>query len=562
MTPEAVRPLHPPPARWLPWLALLLLAVLGCNRGLWTPDEPREAEIGREMLLAPTLIPTLNGQRFIEKPPLYYWVLAGAYGLSGGPSVLAARAVSIIASLATLWLVYAWVSRARGAAAGMLSALMLATSEQFLVSSHWILLDPLLMLTTTLAAFCAWMLLAQDAGRPGLSRWRVLMYLALVLALWIKGPIGPLLVAVGLATYLLIERPAGWRRLAPFVGAGLMVLAFAALALAIYVEGGRAAIWEWAYVNQVQRLTHPGNTGHRQPLLYYVWTVPVAVLPWLPPLLEAFRPQYWRRGTRDASRVAAGDVGRFAALLSAGMVLLLSVSATKRETYLLPVLPLLFIWLGVRGFDWWQAWQQSAKRGLGVAGWGQMLLSCLSCLMPALALWMWSRQINPLLAFALAAGLACVAALLWYLWRDQRHAAGVCLLVVSVIGAANVLVLAPVAFDRMKNMEPFMRRVAALVPDRPLSAVHVDETLAAEVPFYTGRQVVETDPAALRAQAATGGALPEWLLVQDNHDGKDSALPVGYQLALQHNFGPRRGLALWHTGPIAGTPAASSEATP
>ena len=60
----------------LPPLALTLLALLGCNRGLWTPDEPREAEISREMALAPGVIPTLNGQRFIEKPPLYYWTVA------------------------------------------------------------------------------------------------------------------------------------------------------------------------------------------------------------------------------------------------------------------------------------------------------------------------------------------------------------------------------------------------------------------------------------------------------------------------------------------------------
>src|ERR1700682_5244146 len=72
------------------WFGLLLLALLGCNRGLWTPDEPREAEISREMALSPSVIPTLNGQRFIEKPPLYYWVVAAVYRLTGAASVVAA----------------------------------------------------------------------------------------------------------------------------------------------------------------------------------------------------------------------------------------------------------------------------------------------------------------------------------------------------------------------------------------------------------------------------------------------------------------------------------------
>src|ERR1700686_4903291 len=130
---------------------LLLLALLGCNRGLWTPDEPREAEISREMALSPGVIPTLNGQPFIEKPPLYYWVVAAAYRISGGPSVLAARAVSLAAGLATLLLLH-WGSAAHGRRAGLISACMLATSLQFMVSTHWVLIDPLLMLSTTVAA--------------------------------------------------------------------------------------------------------------------------------------------------------------------------------------------------------------------------------------------------------------------------------------------------------------------------------------------------------------------------------------------------------------------------
>ena len=195
-------------AALLPPLALLLLALLGCNRGLWTPDEPREAEISREMALAPGVIPTLNGARFIEKPPLYYWTVAAIFHLTGGASVLAARSISVLAGAGTLALLVAWCSAAHSRAAGWLAALMLATSVQFLVSSHWVLIDPLLMLCTTTAAWAAWELLARRAS----TALRVLLYLALVLALWIKGLIGPVLIGAGLVVYILVDRPTHWRR--------------------------------------------------------------------------------------------------------------------------------------------------------------------------------------------------------------------------------------------------------------------------------------------------------------------------------------------------------------
>ena len=66
------------------WASLALLSLLGLGRGLWTPDEPREAEISREMRATPGMIPTLNGEPFLEKPPLYYWMVAGAFALGGG----------------------------------------------------------------------------------------------------------------------------------------------------------------------------------------------------------------------------------------------------------------------------------------------------------------------------------------------------------------------------------------------------------------------------------------------------------------------------------------------
>src|ERR1700676_744709 len=529
---------------------LLLLALLGCNRGLWTPDEPREAEISREMALSPSVIPTLNGQRFIEKPPLYYWVVAAVYRLTGGPSVLAARGVSVVAGLATLLTLLHWGATAQGRRAGLISACMLATSVQFMVSTHWVLIDPLLMLSTTVAAWAAWELL----WRRDSAQRRLVLYLALVLALWIKGLIGPALIVAGLLAYVVVDRPPQWRRLRPLFGVALLSAAVGLLALAIFSQGGAAAVWEWAYVNHVQRLLNPlGSSGHRQPLLYYAWTLPYALLPWLLPLIEALRPAYWRRTALP--RVAgAPDAARFGALMGAGMLLLLSLSATKRETYLLPVLPLLFLWLGVRTDQWWQRWQIARASHLGLAWWLQVALLCVYCLLPPLAAWVWIGTASTAILFALLLALVAVAALLYVSARGQRRRAGVWMLLAAFAGNAVILALAPPLLNDTKDMGPFVRAIGQrLPPGQPVYAVNMDETLAAEIPFYTGRQAVPVDTQSLRSPLQHS-AVPPWLLVQDNHDDNTLALAPDYLLGAQRSFGPRRRLMLWQARDRASPP--------
>jgi len=59
-------------------LALAPLWLLGMfARGLWTPDEPREADIAWRMSLqSDRTLPQLAGRPFLEKPPLSYWMSA------------------------------------------------------------------------------------------------------------------------------------------------------------------------------------------------------------------------------------------------------------------------------------------------------------------------------------------------------------------------------------------------------------------------------------------------------------------------------------------------------
>jgi 4-amino-4-deoxy-L-arabinose transferase-like glycosyltransferase len=532
-------------AALLPPLALVLLALLGCNRGLWTPDEPREAEISREMALTPGVIPTLNGERFIEKPPLYYWTVAAVFRLTGGASVAGARAVSVAAALATLALLAAWGSSAHSRAAGWLAALMLASSAQFLVSSHWVLIDPLLMLTTTLAAWAGWALLARGDSRRLLA----VFYGSLGLALWIKGLIGPVLVIAGLSAYVIIDRPAHWRRLRPVAGAALLALAVLLLGAAIWEQGGNEALWEWAWVNHVQRLlSPPGAIGHRQPLLYYTWTLPYAILPWLPPLAEALRPSHWRHVT-IAGLPRLSDPARYGALMSGAMLLLLSASATKRETYLLPVLPLLFLWLGVRTCEWWQQWQLRREPWLGLLWWLQVVLLLLVMLAAPVAGWIWLKSPNAWILGALLAGVPCAASLLYFSVRGDRLRAGPAALVCAVVGGVVVLVLAPPLLNATKDMGPFVRWIGEQLPaGEPVYATGVDETLRAEVPFYTGRAVVPVEPAQLRSPAP-GQTRPPWVLMQDNADGRDGSLEPAYTLVGARTFGAHRRLLLWHLRP-------------
>ncbi|MFO1402876.1 MAG: phospholipid carrier-dependent glycosyltransferase [Steroidobacteraceae bacterium] len=519
--------------RLLALLSCVGLAVLGLGHGLWTPDEPREAEISREMLLAPGVIPTLNGVPFVEKPPLYYWVVAGVYRALGQPSANAARAVSAAAGLLSLWCLYAWAARAGRRRAGLVAAVMLASSVQFTVSTHWVLIDPLLMLFTTLASWAAWERLRGAAGAPGQRGWLALLYVALTLALWTKGLIGVVLPVAGIMVAVVMERLA-WRRLRPFSGALFLAAMVVLLGVAIWRDGGRAALWEWAWVNHVQRFTNPGATGHRQPLLYYLWTLPWAILPWLVPLLDGLRPAAWRAATPEAA------LQRHGAWSALGMLLLLSAAATKRETYLLPLLPPLVLWLGLRVDAWFGQWSAATGAPPGWRWWLQYALLALYALAPPVALMAYRRgpDATALVLLALAAGVALLAA--HGALRGRRLRAGRAALGCAWMGTAALLLLLPRAVDATKDMAPFVRWMGQQLPaDGTVYALNVDETLSGIVPFETGRRLVAYDP------AAGGTPPPEWLLDQEVNKGARTRPPAGYVLVRRERFGPGRALALW-----------------
>ena len=93
------------------WIAIVLLAVvtyfLGLNLPLLGPDEPRYAQVAREMFdKGDWVTPTLGGFTWFEKPALLYWLEIASYHVFG-ISEFAARFGSALFGLGTvvsLWI--------------------------------------------------------------------------------------------------------------------------------------------------------------------------------------------------------------------------------------------------------------------------------------------------------------------------------------------------------------------------------------------------------------------------------------------------------------------------
>jgi len=514
---------------------LLVLCFFGINRDLWTPDEPREAEISREMWVAPGVVPTLNDEVFIEKPPLYYWVVATVFQVTGGASVWAARSVSIVSSLLTLLLVYFWGRREFSPRVGALAAIGLVTSVQFMISSHWVLIDPLLMLFMSAATWAAWELLARGGGLSEV----LVLYAALVLALWTKGLIGPILLGCGIVAYVAwMRQPRLLWRLRPLLGATTLALATLAFAALVYLQAGPAAVREWFWVNHVMRFVSPVGTGHVQPFYYYVIAIPTAVFPWWVPFANLFRRRQWRdpESSNRAFRT-------FLAALCVGMTLILSAASTKRSIYLLPMLPALALLIAAQADDWIRRFASGAASAW--PWWFQAGLTlAFAAALPLIGM-AYVRELDTL-AIGMLAAVAAVALGVGFL-RREKGGRGVAAICASGVLAFFLLFLVAMHFGGPdKNMTEFVEWVDGQLPagDKVFGYGTLDETFDGIIPFVTGRRVVRLEADDIDRLA------PSRIVVQDKEGGTTTPdLPPGYSLLRERNFGPGRYFAIWSRDP-------------
>jgi len=318
---------------------LVCVAALFLKLGapaLFEPDEGRNAEKAREILLLDDWItPHENFLVVLDKPIFYYWLIAASYE-AFGVSEWSARLPSALAGAGCVLLVFFFALRFFGFWEGLWGSIVLATSLEFYILARTVIFDVTLTFFITLSLYSFFSALHEDRTLPRRS-WLGLMYVSLAIATLVKGPIGVALPGMVVFVYLLICRKFSMLgKLDLHIGIPLFLLIVAPWYYEVErVNPGylRYFLWE---ENFIRYLTPHFN--RTEPWYYFFLVIGAGFLPWTLGIPEALRHAW--RGRRN-------DTFLFLLAWTVLPFVFFSFSGAKLPHYILPIFPPLALLTGI-----------------------------------------------------------------------------------------------------------------------------------------------------------------------------------------------------------------------
>ena len=379
--------------------------------GLVGADEPRYAQIGREMLERHDWVtPVLNGKPWLEKPVLLYWNEMISYSLFGVHD-WAARVPSALFGFGMVLAIFFFTRRFRPGAE-MDAALIAASLAAVIGFSRGASTDMQIS-----APFCVAMLAWWAWNETGSRLWLGWFYALLAAGTLAKGPVAP-----GLAV-LIVAAYAGLRReksvfLRTVWLPGFLIYFAVTLPWFIAVQIRTPEFFRVFFIEHNLERFGTNLYQHQQPFWYYIPVFLASTLPWtvfaVSALAEAGAScvRLFRTGS-DAGAIEGeeGEVekdpwlARFLLLWIAIPIVFFSISRSKLPGYILPAIPPVAVLTA--------AWLQSAREA--ISRW-RLLLHALICGALAggalLVPWRMNRVSPPAATQALIAVVTAVVALL------------------------------------------------------------------------------------------------------------------------------------------------------
>ena len=332
-----------------PLLGLIALCVpifmIGSSRtGFQGADELRYAQIAKELGPGRDLfLLHFNGERYSDKPPLYFWSVALSFKMFGGVSPHALRFPGMMSGVISVVLTYfLGVTLFGGVGMAFGSAFLLMLMPRFLWILRWGRLDLPMSMFVYASLLC--FAINYFGKKTRLGGWGFWLFLGLAFA--VKGPAGAMVI-IGTAATFLIWQGEG-RRWKELLHPGGMVLAIALNAVwiaPILLLGDEGSSRELIVEQNLGRIFDPWR--HLRPPYYYftnIWynAFPAAMF------VAGFGIFWWRRrntpapsGPGATEKVFGGAHSSCRFLLSWLLFTLIffSILPTKRAQYLLPAYP-------------------------------------------------------------------------------------------------------------------------------------------------------------------------------------------------------------------------------
>ena len=201
MSPAAVCPYFKRDITLLGFV-LLLAFLLGIDGHPYAvPSEARYIEIPRQMVYTGDWItPRLNGVKYFEKPPLFYWVQAAQLTYFG-LGEFSGRFWTAITTLALCLVTSIAAYKRYGRLEGVLSPLILASCILVYFSSRVVLLDAPVSLFLVISLFSFMFAVEYTSGRKR-DGFLAIMYASAALATLTKGLIGIVIPAMVIGSWI------------------------------------------------------------------------------------------------------------------------------------------------------------------------------------------------------------------------------------------------------------------------------------------------------------------------------------------------------------------------
>ena len=348
---------------WTPILILvgfcivMFFAFMG-SYPLIDVDETRYVRIAQEMLNSHNfLTPTINGEIFLEKPPLFFWLEDISF-LIFGVSEWSARLPMALVATFGVFFAYFTGKKFVSSRFGLISALALGSSVIYIVLSHVAILDLLLSVTMMVSTYLGIMTLYSSTEKENWLLWGGFYFFSALSALS-KGFPG-VVVPFGIVflAYFFSKRLKELFDLRK-IGAGLILMLIVILPwhIMMYKVHGQAFINEYILKHHLARFLNSEGINRKEPWWFYIPVILVGFIPFAMTLFTGLVNEIrkifvnFKTGFNlNFFKYFAPEMPMEKRFLSLNILaflfifLLFSSASTKLPTYILPaVFPLAFI---------------------------------------------------------------------------------------------------------------------------------------------------------------------------------------------------------------------------